>query len=871
MIGKNISHYKILEKLGEGGMGVVYKAYDTNLDRIVALKFLPSDSTPGFEDKKRFLQEARAAAQLSHPNICGIYSIGEHEGRQFIEMEYIEGETLRKKMRASGRFDLDTFRDYAIQIAGALTAAHRKNIIHRDIKPENIMIDSDGRVKVMDFGLAKLKGVQHFTKTGSTVGTISYMSPEQLQSAEIDARSDLFSFGIILYEMLTGTHPFKGEYEQAVMFKILNEDPRPPSDLHDDIVLDLEDIVVRCLQKDRDSRYRSADDIRLELEGQEKFPIRQTFKSISKTNWSRLISGSKKLSRKSLVWMVSMSVLMVILGFLWFFPTTPGEKWQESIPDDKHLVVLPFNNLSPQDIPESINDGILEILTSKITQMEMHEGSLWVVPSSEVRASNITSVKEAAKQFGTNLAVTGSLQHVGNRLLLTINLVDGNTMRQLRSSVIEMDWSDHTRLQDEVVHNLTDMLEIELEPSTMQTFTVAGTQSSGVYQLYIEGRGYLSRFEKTENIDKAIHKFREAIESDSGYVRAYAALAEAYWRKFELTRDTRWAENALKYGQDAINTMEDTIPEPFITMALIYNGMGRYEEALEMLDKLNDPERMSYQALIEQATANEGLGKSDKAEELYQQAIKIKNKYWAGYNNLGVFYYKQGRLKEAAEAFRKVTEVAPNNIRGFNNLGGVYFGMGMNEEALGAFDKSLAIQPNFTAFTNLGTFYYYEKNYSEAIRMYERALDLRQTDFRSWGPLGYAYYWSGKDSSKVREYMEMAIELAEKELEIRPNDPEVLTQLAGYHVVIGNKEKCRELLRQLPSLAKMDDDTRVSVIHLYEQLGNRDAALQWAEKSLISGYSLEKLESLEGVEDLLEDPHMKKLQEKYEQQSLNPN
>ena len=208
MVGENISHYKILEKLGEGGMGVVYKARDTNLDRDVALKFLPSGSAPKEKDKLRFQQEARAAAQLNHPNICGIHAINEYEGRQFIEMEYIEGQTLRQVLKEQDRLGLDKVREYALEIAEALSAAHRKNIIHRDIKPENIMVDKNGRIKVMDFGLAKLKGVPHYTKTGSTVGTVTYMSPEQMQSEEIDPRSDIFSFGVVLYEMLSGTHPF---------------------------------------------------------------------------------------------------------------------------------------------------------------------------------------------------------------------------------------------------------------------------------------------------------------------------------------------------------------------------------------------------------------------------------------------------------------------------------------------------------------------------------------------------------------------------------------------------------------------------------------------------------------------------------------
>ncbi len=859
MIGKTISHFKIEEKLGEGGMGVVYKAYDTKLDRPVALKFISPDTTPTKEDKERFLQEARSVAKLSHPNICSVHSIDEYEDQQFIEMEYIEGQTLRNKINESGRIKPDLFRDYAIQLAEALAAAHQKGIIHRDIKPENIMVDNNDRVKIMDFGLAKLKGMQNYTKTGSTVGTLTYMSPEQIQSHEIDARSDIFSLGIVLYEMLTGVHPFEAEYEQALMFKLLNEDPVLPSSLHKDISPELEDIVVRCLQKDREKRYHSADDIRLELVGGEQWLIQQNDQTKFKTNWNRIVPNFSRFSWKYSIPIISIAFLALLLGILWIDPTR-----KEKIPDNKHIAVLQFNNLSPQDIPESLNQGIMEILTSKITQMEMREGSLWVVPSSEVRADGVTSVKEATRKLGVNLAVTGSLQRIGDQLRLTINLVDGNTRRQLRSEILEMEWGNHTRLQDEVVYKLTNMLEIEMEPRAVQFITAGGTQNSRVYQLYIEGRGYLSRHD-VESYDRAIELFRKTIEDDSSYVRAYAALAETYFRKYEMTHDTQWTEKALKYGHEAIALMEEQVPEVYITMALINNGMERYKEALGMLGELGEQKSINYQALIEEAKAYEGLGETDKAETFYQKAIERRKEYWGGYHNLGNFYLRQGRYNQAVETYRKVTELAPDRVGGFTNLGNAYYYSGKVDKALDAYHRSLEVRPNYEALHNLGTIYYYDKNYPKAIQIYEKALDINDTDHRIWGGLGYAYYWSGADSSKVIKAMKEAIELAEQELEVKPNNQELLGELAGYYLSIENRDKCRELLQRLITPGEINEDTRSTVIHLYERLGERDSALAWVEKSLSQGDNLKMLKTLEGMNELFNDPRMKELQEKYEQ------
>lgn len=861
MIGKIISHFRIVEKLGKGGMGIVYKAHDEKLDRTVALKFISPDFIPSQKDQNRFLQEAKATAKFNHPNICSIYSIDEYEGQPFIEMEFIEGETLREKMQHSGQMPLDMFRDYALQLAEALSAAHQKGIIHRDIKPENIMLVNNERVKIMDFGLAKLKGVQNDTNEESTLGTLTYMSPEQIRGDNIDERSDLFSLGIVFYEMLTGLHPFNAEYRQALTFQILNKEPEPPSSLQEDLPVAIEDIVMRCLQKDQEKRYRSAADLKLELKEEKKWPILHPNKSIAIGR--KTFSTFPFFRNRSLASVISVGTLILLISLFGIRPLiNNSNEMPENIPEEKHLAVLPFNNLSPDDIPNSLNDGIMEILTSHITGLEMHEQSLWVIPSTEVRAGKVSSVKEATQLFGANLAVTGSLQHIGDQLLLTINLVDGATMRQLRSVLIKMPWSNQTQLQDEVVQNLTDMLEVELEPDAVQSITAGGTSTSEIYQRYIEGQGYLSRYD-AENIDRAIKIFRETIVADTAFVRAYAALAETYWRKYELNRNTRWADEAINYGSRAIDLMDQQIPEVYITMALINNGMERYDAALEMLAKLSGQEQKSYRALIEQAKAFEGLGDITKAEELYHQAIDRKSLYWDGYNILGLFYKNQGRFEEAAKAFEKVTELAPANVRALSSLAGIYHNLGRTDQAIATLHRSLKMEPTYRALTNLGTIYFYQRDYSQAIRFYEQALELNDTDRRIWGNLGYAYQQTDQDSAIINPTIEKAIALTEQELEVTPNNQELLTELAGYYLVIGDAETCRKLVSRLTKLQNIQPDTRISLIALYEQLGERDLALLWMETTLKLDDNIEILESLEEMEGLLADPRVTKLRKQY--------
>lgn len=858
--GTNISHYKILEKLGEGGMGVVYKARDTKLGRTVVLKFLPSHFTDSEQNKERFIREAKTAATLNHTNICTIYSIDEYKGQQFISMEYIDGSTLREKLRSDG-LQLSTVLKYAKQIADALSEAHDKGIVHRDIKPENIMVDAKDRIKVTDFGLARVHGTRNLTKEGRIVGTLAYMSPEQIQHGEADERSDLFSFGIVLYEMLTGIHPFEGEYEQATGFKLVNENPALPSSIRPEIPPGIEDIVLRCLEKERDQRYGSARYVFIELEGESSWPL-QMAATNNGIGRSLLPLNTLRFNRKTMIWIITAVVLLFLALGGWFFSSYASN----DLPEEKHIVVLPFDNLSPEVFTDNILDGIMEVLTSKITRMEIQHGSLWVVPSSEVHREQVPSVSDAKRLFGVTLAVTGSLQGDREHYRLTINLIDANSLRVLRAEVLERDSQgiNFVNLQDDVVGALTRMLEIELGPGTVENILAGNSEDPRANQLYIDGKVALSRFENPVKIDSAIVLFKEAIEADPEYALAYAGLAEAYWRKYDLTRDTQWTDYSRKYAEKAMD-LSDRLPEVTITLALMNNGMGRYKETLKLLDGLEENDRRMYDALVQKAQAYEDLGQLDEAEEIYRQAIEQKKNYWDGYNKLGVFYNRNSRFEEAAEAFRKVTELTPDNTRGYSNLGGAYFALNKQDKAIEAFEQSLSIQSNSRAFSNLGTYYIYQKKYSEAIHIYEQAIKHRDTDYRFWGNLGIAYYYAREDSVKVRETMQRAIELAERDLEVNPNHPDLLGDLAGYHLTIGNTDHAERLLRQLISLDVLIPENQAVIGHLYARLGNRDSAMQWFERALENGFPLDYIEAREEMKGLLKDPRMDTIREQYHQ------
>lgn len=854
MTDTKISYYKVLEKIGEGGMGEIYKAEDTRLGRMVALKFLSSAHNTQEDYRKRFEQEAHAAAALNHPNICTIYSVEENDDKPFISMEYIEGKTLRTVID-NGDLETEEAINYGIRIASALSAAHEKGIVHRDLKPENIMVDSKGRIKVMDFGLARIKGAENITRENNRIGTLAYMSPEQLRGDKIDQRSDLFSLGIILYEMLTGIHPFKGEYEQAISYQLMNEDP-PHDRLPDDNVPGIKDLILRCLEKKPDDRYSSAKEVINDL------------KRCRNHNQPPILNSSYKiisgLSDRKPVFYSGAVILIALFGGLWLFDSAwVNSTTGEALPDEKHLVVLPFINLSEDAIPASLSDGIMEILTSKITQIGAQMGSLWVVPNSEVRSEKITSVSEANKLFGANMAVTGSLYRSGDNFRLSLNLVDGATMRQIDSSILEVEWTNLVHLQDEVVKTLAEMLEVELAPEARNSINAGNSLISQAYQLFIQGRGFLSRFEDPESIEMAIDKFEEALEIDPEYARAWAGLGEAYWRKFYLNNDVQWTKPALEYAYKALE-LNDRLSEVYITLAIIYNGMGRHEDVLDILENLEQRDKPVYEAQIELAKAYSGMGRTDQAEQEYKKAIKLKETYWDGYNQLGFFYYGNGRYNEAVDMFKKVTEWTPDNYSAYYRLGAAYFNIDESRKAEEAFKKSLELRPNHRASSNLGTLYFHEGRFQESIQKFEQAIELSDVDYHIWGNLGLAYFGTGQNDEKVHSTLRKAIELAERMREIMPGNNLILADLANYYAIIGNREQVDNLLGQLVSSKIQDPGIMIIIAETYEMLNERSAAISWLEKALEHGYNWDIIENNLALQHVLEEPRVQEIRGNYE-------
>ncbi len=587
MINKTISHYKILEKIGEGGMGVVYKAEDTKLKRIVALKFLPPELTRDKESKKRFLHEAQAASAMDHPNICTVHEIGETEdGQMFIAMGYYEGKTLKEKI-ANSPLPIANAINIAIQIAEGLNKAHVKEIVHRDIKSANIIITAEGTAKILDFGLAKLRGRTKLTKEGSTLGTIDYMSPEQASGEESDHRSDIWSLGVLLYEMVTGQVPFKGEYEQAIMYSIMNEEPEPVTGLRTGIPMELERIINKTLNKDISTRYQNITDMIVDL----KNLIKKSEKT-TKDPQKGIVKKKRVLSKKTFKWWgLILPVVLVMAGYLLLKekpqtekPSTQKTSEIEKLSENQwknSIAVLPFSNISADKEQEYFCDGITEEIITKLTTIK----DLKVISRTSVMKfkKSEKTIKEIGLKLGVENVLEGSVRKDKNRIRITAQLIRVADDAHLWAKNYDRNLESIFEVQDEVSRAIANSLEVTLSPEVLDQFKSGETKNMLAYEYYLKGmyifnsRYYLDMNDKT--FYAVVAMFKKALEIDPNYARAYGGLSWAYGNHYIVNRDIKYFNLALKFARKTRELAPDS-PEGYGGgIGHSYSMMGKYDLA----------------------------------------------------------------------------------------------------------------------------------------------------------------------------------------------------------------------------------------------------------------------------------------------------
>jgi tetratricopeptide (TPR) repeat protein len=829
--GDRLEQYEILGPLGAGGMGEVYRARDTKLDRVIALKILPPELASSAEALRRFELEARAASAMNHPNIVTIYDICVTADKAWIAMELIDGDDLRT-IGAKEPLTLKNALRVAVKLADGLAAAHDRGIVHRDLKPDNVMVTADGFVKILDFGLAKqIRSIQSddttipHTSPGAVFGTVGYMSPEQTKGKEMDYRSDQFSFGVMLYEMLTRVRPFDRDSKAESMAAIIRDEVEPPSSINEAVTYDLDRIVSRCLAKNPRDRYASTRDLARDLrevrdgltQSSSRHMARPAPRRGARGRWNEW-STSKRRTVAAIV----VAALLAGGAFVWINGRSVAGQRVTS------LAVVPFRDLSSTNEGRILADGISQLIAARLTEVrELRVSS----PFEGARVSDGDDVRIVAARRRVHGVVRGSVQRVGDEVRVTYSLIDAVSGRTLAADTATRPATDLFALEDVVA---ADLLEALGRPSTPRPQEAASPLGPNEQRQFIEALGLLQHVRDKRSIDRALTTLESVLRNarDSGPVNSLLARALLY--KAALDRRPALLEQAMVYARRGV-TLSGNDPDTHITLGHLLNATRAYDQAAISFQHALTLRADHPDAIGGLAEAYLGQGRSADAEKLFLKGLALRPDAAAMHSSFGAFCYTQGRFAEAASHFRKAIELSPGFSKTYADLGAALQALNRNDEAMAAYRKSLAIEPSPAGWSNLGTLQFYLGRYADAQKSYEQAVAMAPGDYFMWVNLGDACRASGAKACADRAWKQ-TIAATRDILAARGNDAFTRAVLASSLAKSGSLDEAQVEIRRALESNPTDAVVLYQAAIVATLRGSPDIALSWLERSIAAGY-----------------------------------
>ena len=827
------TRYRIESLLGQGGMGAVYKAHDSELNRTVALKLVRPGLAEELETMQRFKQELLLASRISHKNILRIHDLGDWNGTKFITMAYVEGADLASLIQKEGPLDFERALGFTRQLCGALEAAHHEGVIHRDLKPQNILVGHDDTLYVSDFGLAKSleSEATTMTRAGQILGTPRYMSPEQVEARAVGPSSDLYTLGLILYEMFTSSPPFRGDTAMQLMYQRVSETPRDPRLACPDLPEYLARIILKCLAKDPAQRYRSAREILDDLDA------RQSPHPNAKRRWA-----------------AAGAAVLLAAGLFFAVPATRHWALGPGIARPHYYLAI----LPPKVADDSVQylaDGAVDALSAKLAGLH----DVYVAYGEAVKGAMRTrhDPRQIAGALGVNYLVGLSVLSSADQISVTVTM-DGygdkrgdNPGNRLHEEV-HGGRQDLLTLEDNIFQKVVRSLTIRETNEELARTQLRPTEDQGAYEAYLKGRNLLRGTRDPAHLTEALKLFQQAVDSDSRFALAYTGLADANLAMFDSTKDPKWTNDALQTAQQA-ESLNPKLPEAHFSLGTIYTVTGKTGMAIGELQLALEQAPNSDEGFRRLGLAYSRAGKRDQAIAALTKATELNRYYWNNFSLLGVVCFKFGENQGALQACQRVTELAPDNPTGWANLGAADYRVGQLEKCIAALQKAINLQPKAEFYSQLGTAHFFAGQRDLSVTDFFRAVELLPKSALFRTNLADAYRWSAQKDKAPGAYAE-AIGAANDILAANPQDATALGCLAICYAKTGETGRALDYIQRARGIDPNDNDLMYREATVYALAQQDSEALKSLGNALRNGYSLSEARNDPELAELRKTP-----------------